>query len=228
MCFFPLPRRAVSEQTVDGGMGTVKRTRLLIADDHALFAAGLRGLLETDFDVVGAVEDGRALLSVAESLLPDIVLLDITMPLLNGLEAARQLRRNLPEIKLIFVTRHDDNVYVNQAFAAGASGYVLKHCAAAELMNAIRQVMRGRNYVTPRLSGCTLHAKPVNVAVVLTERQREVLQLVAEGRSTKEIASVLNVTVKTVEFHRSAIARKLGLRSTAQLTRYALDRGMVA
>jgi DNA-binding NarL/FixJ family response regulator len=207
----------------------MKSPRLLLADDHALVVAGVRKLLEGEFEVVGIAEDGRALLAMAEKLRPDVILLDISMPLLNGIEAARQLNRLLPQTKLVFVTMHADVDYVTEALRAGASGYVLKRCVAGELVNAIREVLKGRTYVTPLAARAVADSTPkiTKFSVALTQRQREVLQLVAEGRATKEIAHVLNVSIKTVEFHRSSISRKLGLRTTAALTKYAIDHGMV-
>jgi DNA-binding NarL/FixJ family response regulator len=204
----------------------MRPARLVLADDHALVLAGLRKLLEPEFEVVAAVEDGRALVEAVVRLRPDVVLLDISMPLLNGLEAARQLKERAPESKLIFVTMHADVDYVAEAMRAGASGYLLKRSAAGELVAAIRRVLDGGAYVTPlahRASGVRGRSPGG-----LTARQREVLQLVAEGRSTKEIAAILRVSVKTVEFHRSALASRLGLRTTAELTRYALERGIIS
>lgn len=202
------------------------RARILLADDHSLVAAGLCKLLETDFDLVGAVGDGRALVAAARKENPDVILLDISMPLLNGVEAARQLRVALPAAKLIFVTVHSDSPYVVEAFRAGASGYLLKRSAAAELVTAIREVMLGNLYVTPLIGKSTLEGI-LRVAErrgpLLSARQREVLQLVAEGHSAKEIAEILRISQKTVEFHKSWIMKKLDLHSTAELTRYALE-----
>jgi DNA-binding NarL/FixJ family response regulator len=178
------------------------------------------------------VEDGRSLLEAAERLKPDIVLLDISMPLLNGVEAARRLRRTVPSAKVIFVTMHADATYVTGAFRAGASGYVLKRCASMELVSAIREVLQGRTYITPLVRRDILGDTPASplwpgeASGELTERQREVVQLVAEGHPVKEIASVLNISAKTVAFHKSNVMRRLGLRSTAELTKYALEHGL--
>jgi DNA-binding NarL/FixJ family response regulator len=208
------------------------RPRVLCADDHLLVIDGLRRILEPECEIVGAVEDGRALLKAAQELKPDIVLLDISMPLLNGVEAARRLRKSVPAAKLIFVTMHADPTYVTGAFRAGASGYVLKRCASMELVSAIQQVLKGRTYLTPLIGkdllGDTpgLPLRPDEVSGELTERQREVVQLVAEGHAVKEIAAILNVSGKTVAFHKSNVMRRLGLRSTAQLTKYALEHGL--
>ena len=209
----------------------MKRPRVLIADDHTLVVDGLRRILEPECDVVGAVEDGRSLLAAAKQLQPDIILLDISMPLLNGVEAARRLRGAAPGAKVIFVTMHADATYVAGAFRAGASGYVLKRCASLELLKAINQVLSGREYVTP-LIGKDLGELPGwprgagDASGELTVRQREVVQLVAEGHPVKEIAAILNITGKTVAFHKANVMRRLGIRSTAELTKYALEHGI--
>ena len=209
----------------------MKRPRVLLADDHTLVLDGLRKILEPECEVVGAVEDGRSLLASAARLKPDIILLDISMPLLNGVEAARGLRAAAPGAKIIFVTMHADATYVAGAFRAGASGYVLKRCASLELLKAINQVLSGREYVTP-LIGSDRGESPAwplgsgEASGELTVRQREVVQLVAEGHSVKEIAAILNITGKTVAFHKANVMRRLGIRSTAELTKYALEHGI--
>jgi DNA-binding NarL/FixJ family response regulator len=205
-----------------------------MADDHSLILAGLRKLVEADCDVVGTVEDGRALVEAAQQLRPDLILLDISMPLLNGLEAARQLRTLVPDCKLIFLTMHASPTYATEAFQAGASGYLLKRSAASELGLAIASVLQGQHYLTPLLTKEVLDSalklstgergNPVSGA--LTARQREVLQLVAEGHGTKEIATILSVSVKTVEFHKSRIMQHLDLHTTADLTKYAITHGI--
>ena len=210
----------------------MKRPRVLLADDHTLVLDGLRKILEPECEVVGAVEDGRSLLAAAEQLKPDIILLDISMPLLNGVEAARRLHHTLPGAKVIFVTMHADATYVAGAFRAGAVGYVLKRCASLELMNAIHQVLSGHAYVTPLVRKDIveeLPGWPLASGVAsgqLTVRQREVLQLVAEGHPVKEIAVILNISSKTVAFHKANVMRRLGIRSTAELTKYALEHGI--
>jgi len=209
------------------------RPRLLLADDHKLVLEGLERIVEPAFEVVGHVEDGRALLAAASELHPDVILVDISMPLLNGIDAARQLSRICPEIKLIVVTMHSDRPYVTEALRAGASGFILKGSKPRELLNAIWAVMRGERYVAPELGidvGAFLKKAdrlPKAQEPGLTPRQREVLQLVAEGRSNKEIAELLNISVKAVEFHRSAITHKLGSKNISDLTRYAADRGLI-
>lgn len=211
----------------------MNRPRLLIADDHTIVLEGLRKLLELDFEVVGMVEDGRAMVNAAQQLAPDVVLLDISMPLLNGIEAAKQIKKLLPNVKLVFLTMHSDVEYVREAFRAGASAYLLKRSAATELVSGITEVLRGRTYISTSiaeelggsLAGMAMRAKASFGP--LTDRQREVLQLVAEGRSSKEIAAILNITVKTVEFHKATIRGKLHLHGTAELTKYAIDNRIV-
>jgi DNA-binding NarL/FixJ family response regulator len=211
----------------------MNRPRVLLADDHAMILAGLRGLLESDFDLVGSVEDGRALLASADRLKPDIILMDISMPLLNGIEAARQLRKRVPQSKIIFLTMHSDVAYVREAFQAGASGYLIKRSAATELITAIQEVLKGRTYVTPLVTKEMVASfleptdSPEKLDDRLTSRQREVLQLVAEGHSNKEIACVLKVSTKTVEFHKYNLMQILGIRTTAELTQYAIRHGFI-
>ncbi len=212
----------------------MKKPRVLMADDHSLILAGLRKLVEVECDVVGTVEDGRALVEAAQKLRPDLILLDISMPLLNGLEAARQLTKLVPESKVIFLTMHASPTYATEAFQAGASGYLLKRSAVSELSQAIQSVLQGQQYLTPLITKDVLDSvfkpstgkrgKPVSTA--LTPRQREVLQLVAEGRGTKEIATILSVSVKTVEFHRFRIMQQLDIHTTADLTKYAITHGI--
>ena len=211
----------------------IKRVRLLLADDHSLVASGLRSMLESKFDVVGMADNGRALVQAAEQLRPDVILLDISMPELNGIEAARRLRKLVPNAKLIFVTMHTDATFVTEAMRAGGSGYVAKQSAPAELVTAVEEVLRGHTYLTPLVTkdfiGHALTTRsPAAPMGGLTPRQREVLQLVAEGRCAKEIAERLGVSPKTVEFHKSNIVRALGLRTTADLVRYAIRHGLVS
>jgi DNA-binding NarL/FixJ family response regulator len=214
--------------------GKMVRHRILLADDHTLMLDGIRLMLEPEFALVGSVEDGQALLAAAKFHQPDIILLDISMPLLNGIDAAVQLRKLVPSARLIFVTMHADPEYVTEAFRAGASGYLLKRAAASELLTAIREVLKGNQYVSPLVTRTTLNSfmnpqMPVGrLAHTLTARQREVLQLVAEGRPRKEIATILHISVKTVEFHKSVLTRQLQLKTSADFTRYAIERGMIA
>jgi len=210
------------------------RPRILLADDHSLVLEGLAKLVEEGCDLVGKVEDGRALIQAAQKLEPDVIVLDISMPKLNGLDAGRQIKKLLPSIKLIFLTMHADPMYAKEAFQIGASGFLLKRSAASELTQAIHAVMKGQYYVTPAIAKDFLSTLTHEMSVpqpepdTLTPRQREVLQLIAEGHSTKEIATMLNVSAKTIEFHRSQIIRELNLHSTAELTRYAIAQGLVS
>jgi DNA-binding NarL/FixJ family response regulator len=210
-------------------MTSTKKARILLADDHSLVAAGISKLLEIEFELIGTVGDGRALVAAAKSDPPDVILLDISMPILNGLEAARQIRAALPHVKLIFVTVHSDNAYVMEAFRAGGSGYVLKRSAASELPAAIHEVLNGNFYVTPLIGAGAAEGfrnGHDNQRSILSGRQREVLQLVAEGYSAKEIAKLLSISSKTVEFHKGLIMKKLDLHSVAELTQYALQHGI--
>lgn len=209
----------------------MKQARILLADDHTLTLEGIRAVLEPHHQVVGAVTDGRALIDAALRLKPDLIALDITMPLLNGIDAAIQLKKVLPETKLLFVTMHLNPAYLEAALAAGASGYVLKSAAREELLEAVDTVLDGGVFLTPGLSPEQLQrfSDPARAAagLRLTLRERETLQLIAEGRAAKEIAHILGISIKTVAFHRENLKRKLGLRSTAELTKHAIEQGLV-
>ncbi len=212
----------------------MKRPRIVLADDHTLVLEGLRRILEDEYDIVGTAEDGRTLLTVAQESYPDIVVLDISMPQLNGLDAARQLHKLLPACKIIFLTMHADPTYAKEAFQVGASAFLFKRSAATELILAIQAVLKDQFYVTPVIAKEVLlplcgTAEQLSVNKhPLTPRQREVLQLVAEGKAVKDIASILNVSSKTVEFHKTKIMRELNLHSTVELTKYAVAHGMVS
>jgi len=207
--------------------------RILLADDHPMVLEGVGKLVEEFGEVVGKVEDGRDLLEAALRLNPDVVVMDISMPSLNGLEAARHLRKLLPHCKIVFLTMHADSTYILAAFEAGASGYLLKRSAGSELQQAVTTVLAGRQYVTPLLhpeEDDPLRDPLTNrVAALkqLTPRQREVLQVIAEGHSTKEIATLLNISTKTVEFHKGKIMETLGMHSTPELTKFAFAHGLV-
>ena len=207
------------------------RPRVLLADDHALILGAFEKLLAPDSDIVGQVNDGRALVAAAETLKPDLIVLDISMPLLNGLEAARQIKRRSPHIKLVFLTMNEDADLAAEAFRAGASAYLLKRSATSELPLAIREVMQGRSYVTPLVTEglveSLLQPEARTPAHELTPRQREVLQLLAEGRSMKEVASVLNLTPRTVAFHKYRMMDELKVKSTAELVQYAVKHHIV-
>lgn len=213
----------------------MSKPRVLIADDHKIFAEGLKRLLKEDFEIAGVVEDGRQLVDAAEKLRPDAVVADISMPLLNGIDAVRRIKKAHPEIKVVFLTMHPDVAYAVSAFKEGASGYVLKNSAPDELVTAIQEGLKGRTYVTPLIAGKLLRAyqsgsqpRPeTDGSPRLSSRQREVLQLMAEGHSAKEIASILNISTKTVEYHKYRMMEDLDAKTTADLIRFAVKHGIV-
>lgn len=212
----------------------MSKPRVLLADDHTLVLEGFKKLLEEHSQVVGTVGDGRALLDAAKGLRPDIVVLDISMPKLNGLDAARRLRKIVPQARLIFVTVHADSDYVNQAFQAGASGYLLKRSAGSELLQAVQAVASGNYYITSLIAKDLVQSTLTGAAPSMTDqnrltmRQREILQLVAEGLTLKEIASTLGLSPKTVEYHKSKLMEQLSLHTTAELTKFALTHGLTS
>jgi DNA-binding NarL/FixJ family response regulator len=216
----------------------MKKARVLLAEDHVLVSEGLAKLLENDFTLVGIVADGRALVQAVKEQTPDIAIIDISLPLLNGLEAARQIKKSEPQTKLIFLTMHAEENFVRDAFQAGGSGYILKKSATAELVFAIKEVYLGRTYVSPSIAhGIVTQAlypsspppdSQESNPAQLTPRQLEILQLVAEGKSNKDIALILNLAVKTVEFHKTRIMQLLGLKTTSQLTKYAITHGIIS
>jgi len=207
------------------------RQRVLLADDHALVVEGLRSLLSESYDVVGIVPDGRALLAEATKLRPDVIVLDVGMPLLNGLDAGERLKQLLPNVKLVFLTMKDDPNLAAAALNLGTVGYVLKHSAASELLKAISEVLHGRSYVTPKLkpeNWAVREARAQQFSKGLTPRQREVLQLLAEGRPMKEIADILKVSEKTIMFHKYHIMESFNLKSNAELVLFALKNGLIS
>jgi len=212
----------------------MKRPRVLLADDHKIVVEGLRSLLEPEFEIAGTVEDGRALVAAAKDLWPDVIVADISMPLLNGIEAAEQLKKADPRVKIVFLTMHPDVMYASRAFEAGASGYVLKHSAPAELVTAIREALKGRTYITPIIAKDLLQSlgdrprQREDVVRKLTARRREILQLVAEGRTAKEIASILSISPRTVEFHKYRMMEDLGLHTNADLVQFAIRHGIAS
>lgn len=209
----------------------MRTPRVLLADDHALMLDGFSNLLQPKYAVVGAVEDGRALVDAAVRLCPDLIILDITMPVLNGIDAAREIRKRLPQVKLLFVTMHTSPTYLQAALEAGANGYAVKSSGRSELLTAVEKVLDGSRYITPGIGGHGLDRSedPQRAAASLrlTARERQILQLTAEGKSRKEVAHALGISEKTVAFHKDNLKRKLGLRSTAQLTKYAIDEGLI-
>jgi DNA-binding NarL/FixJ family response regulator len=212
----------------------MKRKAVLLADDHAIVVEGLRRVLEPDFDVVGVVADGRAMVIAARKLKPDLIVADVSMPLLNGIEAARQILATDPKVKIIFLSMHPDVIYVSEALQAGGSAYVFKISAGFEILAAIREVLQGKVYVTPSIDRATLEAqikrdqRSRQTPHSLSPRRREVLQLVAEGRSTKQIAEILRISPRTVEFHRYRAMESLGLHTLAELVQYAIKHRIAA
>ena len=205
--------------------------RVLLADDHALLLGAYDKLLANECEIVGQVQDGRALVAAAEQLKPDLIVLDIAMPSLNGLDAGRQIKQMQKDIKLVFLTMNEDPDLAAAAFRSGASGYLIKRSAASELLTAIREVMRGRSYVTPLVTEglveSLIQADAHKSSHELTPRQREVLQLLAEGRSMKEVASLLKLTPRTVAFHKYRMMEQLHVKSTAELIQYAVRHHIV-
>jgi DNA-binding NarL/FixJ family response regulator len=208
----------------------MKKPRLILADDHRIVLEGLRGILEDEFEIAGVVADGRSLVAEAGRLAPDAVVADISMPGLNGIEAARRIRRADERIRVVFLTMHSEASYAAAALEAGASGFVLKHSAPQELITAIREALQGRTYVPPaiakELAGAGRKGPP-GPDGALSPRQREVLQLLAEGKSTKEAASVLNISPRTAEFHKYRMMEQLRIKTTAELVQYAVRHGLL-
>jgi len=209
----------------------VNKPKILLADDHTLVAEAFKRLLEPEFDVVGTVADGRALLRAAPELQPDVVLVDLSMPLLNGLDAGKQLKQLSPGVKIIVVTMNEDPDIAADTMDKWASGYLLKKSAGSELLKAVRDVLRGGRYVTPALNSPAVARTPGDSrsesARTLTPRQREVLQLLAEGHTMKEAAAILDVATRTVAFHKYRIMQEFGLQNNSELLRFAMKQGLV-
>lgn len=214
----------------------MNRPRILLADDHTLVAEGVSKLIQSEFDLIEIVQDGRTLLERIDQWAPDILLLDISLPFINGIEAAHRIKSISPNVKVIFLTMHTEPSFIKDAASVGAWGYVLKQSAAGELLYAIREVLKGRTYFTPSVrqdrikqSGpSSPQGTESREESTLTPRQREILQLVAEGHSNKDIARILHLSPKTIEFHKNRIMRTLGVNRTAELTQYAISHRMVA
>ena len=212
----------------------MKRARILLGDDHSIIVQGIHGLLATHYDVVGSADNGKSLVDAALRLVPDVVVLDISMPILNGIDAARAIKKALPGTKLVFLTMHSNAIYLRRALDAGACGYVLKSGAFQELLTAIEAARKGESYVSPAFGQGVIESvrnwpeKSGRQVIELTDRQRQILQLIAEGKQNKEIADVLHVSVKTVEFHRSRLMTKLGTHTVAELTRLAIEEGLLS
>lgn len=208
-------------------------TRVILADDHTLMLEALKIMLEPEFEVVGTFGDGRTLVEAAPKLKPDVIVLDICMPTMNGLNAGQRLKRLIPKIKLIYLTMNRDPDVAGEAFRLGANGYLLKNSAAKELVTAIRQVVRGTTYVTPLMTENVIgsyshHFKNLKSTAHLTLRQKEVLQLLAEGRSMKEAAFILDVSPSTVAFHKYTMMEQLNIKSSAELVQYAMNTQVLA
>ncbi|MBM3810963.1 MAG: response regulator transcription factor [Acidimicrobiia bacterium] len=212
----------------------MKRPRILLADDHKIVLEGLRSLLEEEFELVGTVTNGRDLLEEAARLEPDVIVADVSMPLLNGIEAARKLREQGSTAKIVMLTMHPDLIYATRALEAGASGYVLKHSASDELVAAIQEALRGGTFVSRQLKNPALEELMdetrvhIKQTIDLTPRQREVLQLLAEGKSAKEIGAILEISARTVETHKYKMMDDLGVRTSAELVQYAIRHGLVS
>jgi DNA-binding NarL/FixJ family response regulator len=211
----------------------MQRTRILIADDHTLIAELCKKLLEAEFEVVGTVGDGRAMVRAATQLKPDVIVVDIAMPLLNGMDAGRQVKEALPAIKLVYLTMNPDPELALEALDRGAAGYLLKTCAASQMVTAVRDVLRGKVYLSPDLKEEVAHLRWKRKKLVmegerLTERQREVLQLIAEGKVMKEVGDILHMTPRTVCWHKYRMMEALGIDTNADLVRYAVRNHLIA
>lgn len=212
----------------------MKRARILLADDHTLVLEGIKRLLEDKFEIVGYADNGRDLIRAALKLKPELVILDVSMPILNGIDAAREIKRALPATRFVFLSMHASPIYLRKAMEAGASAYVLKSGASEELLHAIELTRKGSTYFSPGLDREVIETvqsaprKPASQAMELTSRQRQILQLIAEGKQNKEIAHLIHVSVKTVEFHRSRLMTRLGARTIAELTRCAIREGLIS
>ena len=208
----------------------MSRPRVLLADDHRVVSEGLKHLLADDFDLVGVVEDGRSLVAEAKKLHPDVIVADISMPHLNGIDAMVQLKKDNAGVKVVFLTMHHEPAYARRALEAGAAGFVVKHSAPAELVMAIHSALKGQTFITPALAAEVLRPQGTESrekALHLTPRQREILQLLAEGRSAKEIGATLGISPRTVEFHKYQVMEAQGLHSNAELIHFAIKHGIV-
>jgi DNA-binding NarL/FixJ family response regulator len=213
--------------------GLMLGTRVILADDHTLILGALKNLLEPEFEVVGTFADGCTLVEAAPQLKPNVIVLDIGMPKMNGLNAGQRLKRLLPAVKLVYLTMNQDHDMAAEAFRLGANGYLLKTSAASELVDAIRAVIRGGSYVTPLMTqdvvgSITHHFKNLKSTNHLTQRQKEVLQLLTEGRSMKEVAFILNISPRTVAFHKYSMMDNLHIKSSAKLVQYAMNSHLAA
>jgi DNA-binding NarL/FixJ family response regulator len=211
----------------------MKRSRVLLADDHVLILEGLRKILEPYHEVVGAVSDGRSLVDSALRLKPDLIVLDVTMPFLTGVDAARQIHKRLPRTKLLFLTVHANPAYLREAWSAGATGYILKSSTREQILDAVTKALAGQSYISPGIVGEDFDLarwrgeKGAESAAALTSREKQILRTLAEGRTAKEVGAALGISHKTVAFHRNNVKRKLGVRKTVELIRRAMDEGLI-
>jgi DNA-binding NarL/FixJ family response regulator len=208
----------------------MNRPRVLLADDHRMVTEGLKGLLAEEYELAGIVEDGRALVAEARKLRPDVIVADISMPQLNGIDALASLKQDNPDVRVVFLTMHRDVAYARRALEAGAFGFVLKHSAPAELVLAMRAALQGRTFISPDLAAevfRTAKEKDADPLAALTPRQREILQLLAEGKSAKVIAAALGLSARTVEFHKYTMMETLGMENSAELIRFAIKHGLI-
>ena len=212
----------------------MSKPTVLLADDHKIVLEGLKGLLEGEFEIVASVQDGRELLEKVEQFDPDVIVVDIAMPLLNGIDAVRQIKNSGFETKVVFLTMHEDAMYAKEALDAGSLGFVLKHSAPSELKKAIEEALKGNTYISPAIAQGLMQLYKGETDVedgpfsMLTLRQREVLQLLAEGKSAKEIAKILHISTRTVEFHKYNIMEQLGIKTSAELVHFAIKHGIVS
>jgi DNA-binding NarL/FixJ family response regulator len=211
----------------------MRRVPVLLADDHVLILEGLKRMLEPRYEVVGAVSDGKSLVDTALRLKPDLIVLDVTMPLLTGVDAARQIHKRLPRTKLLFLTVHANPAYLREALSAGATGYILKSSTREQILGAVTKALAGQTYISPGIVGEDFDLsrwrgeKGSESAAALTSREREILRTLAEGRTAKEVGAALGISHKTVAFHRNNVKRKLGVRKTVELIRRAIDEGLI-
>jgi len=211
----------------------MKRSRILLADDHMLILEGLRKILEPRHEVVGAVSDGRSLVDAALRLKPDLIVVDVTMPLLSGIDATRQIRKNLPRVKVLFLTVHTNPAYLREAWSAGAIGYILKSSTREQILDAVTKALAGQTYISPGIVAEDFDLsrwrgeKGLESAAALTSREREILRTLAEGRTAKEVGAALGISHKTVAFHRNNVKRKFGVRKTVELIKRAIDEGLI-
>jgi DNA-binding NarL/FixJ family response regulator len=209
----------------------MNKPRILLADDHRIVADGLKGLLEIEFDLVDIVEDGRAMVRVARELRPDVIVADISMPHLNGIDALEQLKRDNPKVRVVFLTMHRDPAYARRALELGALGYVLKHSAAAELVLAVRAALQGHTFIAPELAAELVRTggkKDTDPLTVMTSRQRQIIILLARGKSAKEIAATLGLSARTVEDHKYRLMESLHIENSAELIHFAIKHGITS